>query len=871
MSIKRKKSDSHTGASSAWPLVLAAAAVFCLLAALPVLLPLVDLQLAPSAAKTSHGVTLLPAPSAPAPVAVPAVAQPVDADGQAASLPTVNGTREAAAVAAEDSRIRIMLHDAAHTYEPEVIPTRGSLPTLVLTAGQGTYTAADLVQYGALVMLPHNAALLLDNIFVSTNAHLDLGGPNLRTIYLDNGSGGFATIVAWGGNLSFYGSAGQPMTIMGWNRTLNAPAQDSGSGRSYIREVGGKMTLSDVRVSSLGFWSGRTGGVAWTGLTGAASTGDATNSTFTDDTYGSFVSRGSGVTFRDDLFEFNELDGLHIHRYSVNSTVSASSAARNGGNGFVVSPATQNTKLKDDLSEHNAGNGYFINGKPIATGASASGGSVAPGSGTVVADSAALNNGEIGILVEGGTGTVIEGDQVCASVTAVAVRYDVTQAVLTGNDIRCAPRSGFSIGPATPGLMLSGNTVVSPRTGVLISNSGPIELDSNHIAGATVFGVSARGTSSKVTGVGNVISGTGFRAIDARADASMPALSESNVSDWAYHGRVSFWSYLRFHPLAALWLGIVILVLLAWVWSHRRKLPRHPYPASTNWRGDAPATPAAEPAPRPVPVRAAAAPVPARAPAPVGVPAFAGAHAATSSPSPRVAATVPIPIVTGYEHGDGVLTSSRGHRRTDPTRPGAGPWRSGAAHGQEEAGRHELANAGPPQAGPPQAGPPQAGWPQEKSYPAAGSRRRAETALQEPGGYGRSTPSTGNDRYDDDATRIDLYRDEPTRVDRYGSDSTRTDLARNDQARIGTNGYGTDGTGTNGYGANGHGANGHGANGHGANGHGANGHGANGSGTADPGTERPPWAVTEPPGSGLGASDSQFDLFSRPSRKVDDQ
>ena len=38
--------------------------------------------------------------------------------------------------------------------EPEVIPTRGSLPTLVLTAGQGTYTAADLVQYGALVMLP---------------------------------------------------------------------------------------------------------------------------------------------------------------------------------------------------------------------------------------------------------------------------------------------------------------------------------------------------------------------------------------------------------------------------------------------------------------------------------------------------------------------------------------------------------------------------------------------------------------------------------------------------------------------------------------------------------------------------------------------
>jgi len=825
MSTKHDTSHSHTGASSAWPLVLAAAALFCLLAALPVLLPLVDLQLAPSAAKTSHGVTLLPAPSAPAPVPIPAVAQPVDVDGQAASLPAVNGTREAAAVAAEDSRIRIMLHDAAHTYEPEVIPTRGSLPTLVLTAGQGTYTAADLVQYGALVMLPHNAALLLDNVFVSTNAHLNLGGPNLRTIYLDNGSGGFATIVAWGGNLSFYGSASQPMTIMGWNRTLNAPAQDSGTGRSYIREVGGKMTLSDVRVSSLGFWSGRTGGVAWTGLTGATSTGGATDSTFTDDTYGSFVSRGSGVTFRDDLFEFNELDGLHIHRYSVNSSVSASSAARNGGDGFVVSPATQNTRLKGDLSEHNAGNGYFINGKPIATGASASGGSVAPGSGTVVANSAALNNGEIGILVEGGAGTVIEGDQVCASVTAVAVRYDVTQAVVTGNDIRCAPRSGFSIGPSTPGLMLSGNTVVSPRTGVLVSNSGPIELDNNHIAGATVFGVSARGMSSKVAGVGNVISGTGFRAIDARADASMPALSQSNTSDWAYHGRVSFWSYLRFHPLAALWLGIVIVVALAWIWSHRRKLPRHPYPASTNWRGDAPATPATEPAPHPVPVHTAAAayaasaappapasarvptyaptpaqqpvhaPIPAQqplqqpvqVPPPVPVPVFAGASAGSSTgssrPRPRAAATVPIPILAGPEHGDGVLAGSRGHRRT------------------------------------------------------ASNHQQAETAPHEPGRHGRAMPSTGDGQYDPDATRIDLFRDVPTRLDRYQN--------------------GTGGNGTNGYSANAYAAR---------------------------GTERPPWAPTAPPGSAQGSGSApgpasgsapgtdgnQFDVFPRRSRKDDD-
>jgi hypothetical protein len=565
-----------------------AVAAFALLATMPLILPLLHLQLQQRVPASSHGVALVQAPTAPAAVSLPPVAQPIDPAQAPASLPSLNGAREAAAVASEDSRIRTMLHDSAHTYQPEVIPTRGALPTLVLTAGgKSSYDASDLIEYGALVRLPHHAALLLDNVFVTGNAQLSLGSLALQTLYLDNGSGGFASIVGWDGNLSFHGTDTDPLTILGWNRSVNSAATDDGDGRSYIREVAGKMTLTNTRVSDLGFWSGRTGGVAWTGLTGHPSTGSASTSTFTGNTYGAFVSRGSGVAFSDDLFEFNALDGLHIHRYSVGSSVTSSSASRNGGNGFTVSPATQQTTLDDDVSEHNAGNGYFINGVPLAKGASASGGSVAPGSGTAIEGSSALDNGGIGILVEGGTGTVIKSDQVCAAVTAVAIRQGAVNAVVTGNYVGCSPRSGLSLGPAVPGIMVSGNTVVGPRTGVLITSAGAVTLDGNHIVGATVFGVSARGSSSAVTGVGNVISGSGFRAVDARADASRPALSATDSSAWDHHSRTTFVSYLEFHPLAALWFGIAILVLAAWAWSHRRRLPAHPYPASTRWRAGA--------------------------------------------------------------------------------------------------------------------------------------------------------------------------------------------------------------------------------------------------------------------------------------------
>src|SRR5690348_2827815 len=98
-----EEGGGRAGKRRAWPVVLAAVAAFCLLAAMPVILPALHLQLQARAAKSSYGVTLLPPPSAPRPVSLPLVAQPIDPGQPPASLPAVNGTREAAAVSAEDN------------------------------------------------------------------------------------------------------------------------------------------------------------------------------------------------------------------------------------------------------------------------------------------------------------------------------------------------------------------------------------------------------------------------------------------------------------------------------------------------------------------------------------------------------------------------------------------------------------------------------------------------------------------------------------------------------------------------------------------------------------------------------------------------
>jgi hypothetical protein len=593
--------------------VLAALAVFATLGGLPAILPALHLKITTAPPTISDGIKLLGAPTAPHPVPLPPAARPTDPAGPTAIFPQVSESLEAAAVASEDNRLRVMLHDSFRTSSPKVVQYRHSLPTLILPSGthavfaggvrtvvpgRSVYTAADLIHDGALRVLPDSSALLVDNVFVSSGAQLDLSSSDVGAIYLDTTPRGSASIVAWDGNLDFRGTRQAPLTLKGWDEATMTPATDTGNGRPYIREVAGQMTFEFTHVSTMGFWSGRTGGVAWTGLSTDPSNGGAILSTFTGNTYGVFVTRGHDVRFSGDLFESNQLDGLHFHRDTIGSSASYSAAVRNGANGFHVDRATLRTFLQHDLSQHNATNGFLVDGRPLVVSASASGNAVAPGSGTRIENSAALGNGRTGILIEGGNHTVLKANEVCAQQTGIALRLGTSNAIVDGNDIRCRPRTGLRVGPAAPGALVYGNAVSGARIAVLVSTpGGSVEIDKSLITLASVFGISVRGVNSVVFGKDNVISGIGFRAVDSRAEATPPHLSGSNTANWAYARKGTVLTYLQFHPLAVFWLSLAFLVLVGCVWTRQRKAPSHPYPESTRWRGLA-----AEPEPVPVPL-----------------------------------------------------------------------------------------------------------------------------------------------------------------------------------------------------------------------------------------------------------------------------
>jgi hypothetical protein len=567
-----------------WP-ALAAALVLAGLTLVPLLTPTHGALPWVAAARASSPVPLPSAAVAVNPVTLSQVAQPVQPQAAPATQPVANGNHQAALVTAEDNRLRSLLHHSNRITAPSLVDVPGALATLVLPARVAPYTFSDLESAG--VVTPLNITgwyLLQDSVLVAPSATLDIAGDGLTTLLLDSNASGFTSVVTWGGTISISGTAASPINIMGWDSVNNQPAQDAGYGRPYIRDVGGQMNLNEIRASYLGFWSGRTGGVAWTGISTQAATGSAISSTFTDDTYGAFVTSANQVQFSGDLFEANELDGLRLNRSTDYSAVTGSAAARNGGNGFVISRGASNDSLVDDEAIHNAGNGLLLDGQPLVSGASPSGGQVEPSTGTVVSGSDASANARSGILVEGGSGTLVEHNIVCGTSTGIAIRLGADVTSVVGNEVECNPSVALSIGPSVTGTTVSGNLLTGANIGILVRSSAGVRLLNNQLTKLSVFAISIRGLSPGVVGNGNVLAGLGFEPVNTQDGASAPLLVDTNSKAWVRRSETTVLSYLRYHPLLTTWVVILLLVVLCWIGVRLRRRPAAPYRHVVPWR-----------------------------------------------------------------------------------------------------------------------------------------------------------------------------------------------------------------------------------------------------------------------------------------------
>ncbi len=184
-----------------------------------------------------------------------------------------NPTSEAALVADEEDRLSQVRTVASmirwrglDVTGPYRLST-GSTYTLVLTKRDQVYGIAELLQLApqTFVRDPDGAYLLTENIVVQPGAVLNLSTAGSLTVHMASDAARFVSIVNMGGTLITRGTAKAPVVLTSWDRDAGKPDTVTDDGRAYVRSIGGQVDLENTTFSDLGFWSGRTGGVALTG------------------------------------------------------------------------------------------------------------------------------------------------------------------------------------------------------------------------------------------------------------------------------------------------------------------------------------------------------------------------------------------------------------------------------------------------------------------------------------------------------------------------------------------------------------------------------------------------------------------------------
>ncbi|MGH3872934.1 MAG: right-handed parallel beta-helix repeat-containing protein [Pseudonocardiaceae bacterium] len=487
---------------------------------------------------------------------------------------------QATLVAAEDTRLLSQLRDIPWTSPAYRDETHGA-PAVILTARSASYTLESLLQLGAARRVDASTIDVITPVVVGPGARLSLNAAG-TTLRLTSTPTGFTSLVGWKGSLELTGAPGSPLTVISWDPATSGPDQQVTDGRAYLRVAGSDLQSHFVTFSHLGFWSGRTGGLAITGNESAAGTGSITDTTVHAGHYGLFSSDTRGLTIADSTFAGAAADGILLHQGSTGATIRTSVIRGNAGSGVVVDDGSAAVTMRHLTAEHNRGDGIRLDGRPLAERPGAAGASLDGQRGFRVEDSTVRSNAGNGVLVWDADETVVTNTGLVHNTEGIVVRGAVHRAQISANTVTFSDGAAIAVRDGATGVTVDHNTVAGADTGVQV-RTATADVHANTVLAARRHGVSFQGGAQGSAAHDNTLAGNGPSGLDlARLDLGA-AVSVSNNSADQWQVTMSVSDRLRKlfldRPLLSVWaLLLLVPIVASFLGRNRRRRPAHPYP-----------------------------------------------------------------------------------------------------------------------------------------------------------------------------------------------------------------------------------------------------------------------------------------------------
>ncbi len=513
----------------------------------------------------------------PAPAAPPTVAPTIGltpAQQQAAAI----ADQQAGLVLDEDDRIV----SAVFARQPARTP-RGPATT-VLPAAVQPYTLDSLIRLGAARLAGTTAegapiVEIVRSVLVLPGARLVIDGPG-ATVRMISGPDGFVSLVGWAGAIAITGAENAPITLTSWDGT--GPDAVVADGRSYVRTIGADLSTSFVKASDLGFWSGRTGGVAVTGLDDKPATATFTSIDVRRSYYGLYTADTRSVVVTDSSFVANQAGGVLLHRGSTNVALDRTAVTENGGDGILAGRGSHTIALRQVTADANVGDGIRFDGRPVAPEPGPAGASTIGYRDFRIEGSTVRGNRDNGVQAVDADDLVVTGNEVTGHGNGIVLTGAIIGARVEDNQVSGAITAAIAVRDGPTGVVVGRNRIDGGLLGIQV-RAARTEARSNTVEAATGHAVTLVGAVSGSTVADNILAGQGRSALDtARIDTdAVVTLDANDMTGWVVEIPLSerVTDIVRDHPLLPLWVVVLLLpVLLLAVRLRRRRRPARPYP-----------------------------------------------------------------------------------------------------------------------------------------------------------------------------------------------------------------------------------------------------------------------------------------------------
>jgi parallel beta-helix repeat protein len=252
------------------------------------------------------------------------------------------------------------------------------------------------------------------------------------------------------------------------------------------------MDVTHADMGYLGFGTGTSSGVAWRGsqhppdrpdLPGRPATGDVRSSTLHDNWFGAYTYEAAGMHWTGNIFRDNEAYGFDPHDSSDDFVLVRNVAHGNGRHGIIFSRGCDRNLLKDNVSYDNRGHGFMIDDGRSEDTPDERAKRLPSNQNVLVGNHAYANDGS-GIEIEGGEGTVVEGNRLERNHVGVRVKDDAS-ALVADNTLQRSRLAGVDVLAGAGKVRIKGNEITGGWAGVALNAQNAAALAGNRFQGSS--------------------------------------------------------------------------------------------------------------------------------------------------------------------------------------------------------------------------------------------------------------------------------------------------------------------------------------------------------------------------------------------------